>query len=154
MTASPKVPRRYDLFLLAVLLLIAAGTASAMSGHSLVVLVFGLVMIVASVLLVRRSNVNPLITTGPARDVSRGRVGPLAWTWGVLSLLALCISLYLLHTDALEGEPQVWPWTVAHGVLFAAAIVVLILGECARFAGFPLTELPATTRRPVIEAFG
>ncbi|MGH8317807.1 MAG: hypothetical protein ACREUL_07495 [Steroidobacteraceae bacterium] len=96
-----------------------------MSGHSLAVLAFGLVIVVASVPLVRRSNVNPLMTTGPARDVGRRRVGPVAWTSGVLSLLALCVSLYLLHTDALEGEHQVWLWTVSHGILFAAAIIVL-----------------------------
>jgi hypothetical protein len=115
---------RYESLVLAILLLIVGGLANAVFGRSLAVLAFGLLMIVASVPLVRHSNVNPLIRTRPANDVGRRRVG-LAWTWGVLSLLALCSSLYLLHTDALEGKHQVWLWTVAHGVLFAAAIVVL-----------------------------
>lgn len=125
MVTPPEAPRRYDLLLLAILLLIAGGIATALSGHSFAVLVLGLLMIVASVPLIRRSNVNPLMTTDPTRDVGRRRIGPLAWTWGIPSLLALCISLYLLHTDTLEGGHQIWPWTVAHGVLFAAAIVVL-----------------------------
>jgi len=125
MAPSPSPRRgRYELLVLAIVLLIVGGITSAMSGRSLAVLAFGLLMIVASVPLVRHSNVNPLIRTRPANDVGRRRIG-LAWTWGILSLLALCSSLYLLHTDALEGKHQVWPWTVTHGVLFAAGIVVL-----------------------------
>ena len=111
--------------MLAIILLVVGGIASAMSGHSLLILALGLVVIVISVLLVRRSNINPLMPTGVARDRGRRRVGTLAWTWGVLSLLSLCIALYFLHRDALEGEHQLWLWTVAHGILFAVAIVVL-----------------------------
>jgi hypothetical protein len=126
MATSPSPLRsRYELLVLAVLLLIVGGIASAVFGHSLAVLAFGLLMIVASVPLVRRSNVNPLMTTASAKHMGRRRVGALAWICGLLSLLALCIALYLLHTDALDGEHQVWPWTVAHGVLFAAAIIAL-----------------------------
>lgn len=113
------------MLLLAILLLITGGIASAMSGQSLLILTLGLVVIAGSVLLVRRSNVNPLMPTGPAKDIGRRRVGTLAWTWGILSLLALVAALYLLRGDALEGKHQVWPWTLAHGFLFALAIVVL-----------------------------
>ena len=126
MAMSPSPPRRrYELTVLAILLLIVGGITSTMSGHSPVVLLLGLLMIVISVPLVRHSNFNPLMTTGPARSAGRRRTGALAWAWGLLSLLALCFSLYLLHSDALEGKHQLGPWTVAHAVLFAAAIVVL-----------------------------
>lgn len=126
MATSPRVPRkRCGLFVLAVVLLAVGGIATALSNHSALLFACGLLMVVGSVPLVRHSNIRPRMAMGSARDMDGRRVGPLAWILGLVAILALGLSLYLLHSDAIKVPHRAWVWTVAHGILFAVAIVVL-----------------------------
>ena len=90
MAISPCLPRkRYGLFVLAVVLLAVGGIATALSNHSALLFACGLLMAVGSIPLVRHSNIHPRLAIGSARDMDGRRVGPLAWTLGLVSVLAL-----------------------------------------------------------------
>lgn len=124
MVTSLSAPRkRYSLFILAIVLLIAGGIAIVISGQSFPVLAFGLIILMAGVGLARASNIHAqAMPTGAGANPDRRRVGALGWISGGVSLLLVGFSYYLLHRDALQGYHEVWPvYLFAGAALFCAA---------------------------------
>lgn len=120
--------RRYGLFALAIAVFLAGGAAIFAGFNNPLALAFAGLMIVASVRLVKASNVH-----GEARltDVSLGnadpdgakRPGPLAWTVGIGSAAAVGISFFYLYKDAVNGYHGIVPvYAFAASALVAAVV--------------------------------
>lgn len=137
MIMSHEAPeKRYGLFGLAIVMLLAAGAALFFGGNYSLVQALGGLMLVASAYLIKisnlRSGADSIATGGP--DASRGstnRLGAAVWTVGVLLLMALGISYYSPYKDALDGYHHVVP-------VYAFAGIGLV---CGLFWAYLLAKL-------------
>jgi hypothetical protein len=115
--------------LAALLLLFAAGIFIARP-HDFGVRLLGLVAILLSVSVVRRSNVSVARARGDALaewSANRaGRVGPLAWILVAASLLACGFTYFLMYLDQLHGGKDTWP---VYAFAVAALMLVLAFGN-------------------------
>jgi hypothetical protein len=130
MTASQQGPRkvRRGLFALAVLLLLAAGAAFFMGGKDFTIRSLGVVALIASVYLVRTSNVHSpstvVITSSQGPDSKAKKIGGrLMWIIGAALLPIAVASVFYLQQDARHGYHEVLPVYVFAGVALACAIV-------------------------------
>jgi hypothetical protein len=119
--------KKYSLFGLAVLLLAFACVTFILAFNNLALRSAGLLAILASVSLVRASNVHrrPGLEMANRPGMSIGTVKRLGcgdWTIGILSVLAAGASYLYLRNDALNGYHQVFPVYV-----FAAVGVVCMV---------------------------
>jgi hypothetical protein len=138
MSSRGQVPRkRYGLFALAIVMLLAGAAALILEwnsyvqgGKSLLIWALGLLMIVASTRLVRASNARTNTNSVTPEDQHSGpsagkRVRPRLWLASVASLIVVAISYYCLREDALGGYHQVWP---VYAFASTSVISGLILG--------------------------
>lgn len=119
---SEKTPRKsYSLFALAILLLMSGGVALFIGSGHLAIRSFGLVACIASVYLVRISNIHarPALPDSRATELP----GRLIWIIGVASLVLLGASFLYLYSDALHGYHEILPVYVFAGAGIACAIV-------------------------------
>jgi cytochrome bd-type quinol oxidase subunit 2 len=129
MTPSQQGPGkiRRGLFAGAILLLLAAGTAFSMGGKDFTIQSLGLVALIASVCLVRASNVHStrsavVITSSQGRDSNaKSSGGRLIWIIGTAMLPIAVASYFYLRQDALHGYHEVLPVYVFAGVAVLCA---------------------------------
>jgi hypothetical protein len=126
MSIPPQVRTKfYALRAVAVLLLVFAAGTFIVRPHGFGFRLLGLVAILLSVSVVRRSNVSVARARGDvlAEWVSSkpGRVGPLAWILVALSLVACGICVFFVHLDALHGGNETWPAYALFGAVLAVA---------------------------------
>ncbi len=119
--SSKTSKKRYGLLALAILLLLCAGVALYIGRNNFVIRSVGLVLILASVFLVKISNVHSRteLTAANGKDANTeatNHPGPLMWTVGVALLVAFGISYLYLYKDALDGYHAVLPVYVFAGV--------------------------------------
>ena len=125
-TIPPKVRRRrYAMRALALVLLVSAGFALVLRSDSFGIRMLALGAIVVGVQLVKYSDDYVRRSQGRTGDgwsPARGdrRVGPLAWTLVVASLVACGVFYFAMYVDALHGGKQGWPV-----IAFAGAGVAL-----------------------------
>ena len=129
--------RRYGLYVLAIIFLLAGVAALilewnslAQGGSAFLIWSLGLLMIVASTKLVKASNVrakSSSVTEGDQSPIAPGRKRATwrLWLAGAASLTVFGISYHYLFEDALRGHHQVWPVYTFAG---AAVICALVLG--------------------------
>jgi hypothetical protein len=130
MTSSQQGPRkaRRGLFALAILLLVAAIAAFSMGGKDFTIRSLGVVALIASVYLVRASNVHSrsavVVTSSQGTDSKAKRIGGrLMWIIGAALLPIAVASVFYLKQDALHGYHEVLPVYVFGGVAVLCAIV-------------------------------
>lgn len=122
------VPRkRYSLFVLALVVLLAGGVALLVGQNYPAALPFGGLAAIASVYLFRKSNVRSGSGSGDTSFQVAGlneppRPGPLMWIVGMGLLVMLGISFLFLYLDALHGGHEVLP-------VYLFAGVVLVCGS-------------------------
>ena len=127
-TSQNVVRKRYGLFVLATLLLLFGGVGIYLGSHNYAIRVLGLAAIMASVYLVRISNVHdrPGLPEASRRGkypkTAKGQ-GRLLWIVSVALVPLLGASFFLLHIDAVNGGHEAWPADVFAGVVLACAIV-------------------------------
>lgn len=120
--------RRYGLFALAIALFLAGGAAIFVGFNNPLALAFAGLMIVASVRLVKASNVHGGTrhadgSLGNADPDGTKRPGLLAWTLGVGSAAAVGISFFYLYKDAVNGYHGIVPvYAFAASALVAAVV--------------------------------
>jgi FtsH-binding integral membrane protein len=122
------VRKRYGLFVLAILLLLLGGAGIYLGSHNYPIRVLGLVALMASVYLVRISNVHNGSSLPEARgpggnfktEKSPGRI---LWVVSLVLVPLLVASGFLLHIDAVNGGRETWPVDLFAGVGLACAIV-------------------------------
>lgn len=129
MSASQnEVPKRYGLFVLAILLLLSGGVCLYLGSHNLLIRVLGLVAIIASTHLVRISHVHDRAglpdASGRGNLLQRAKgAGRLPWVLSFASLVSLVAAYYLMYIDAANGGHEAWPADVFAGVGFACVVV-------------------------------
>jgi uncharacterized YccA/Bax inhibitor family protein len=123
---SPK--KRYGLFIFAILLLTAGGVGLFLGLHNPMVRSLGVAAVMASVYLVRASNVH----TRPASSVASAQVaastmanrpGRLAWIVALALVPLLGVSYLYLESDAIHGANDVTPVYVFAAVCVVCAVV-------------------------------
>ena len=128
MEADQKVsPKRLSLFILAVVLLLSGGAAFYVGSHNFAIRSIGILAVIASVYLVRISNVHGrsgLPVAGGQAVALKATNGPGRVAWGVAIglLLVLGVSLFYLYDDALHGYQEVLPVYMFAAAGFACAI--------------------------------
>lgn len=137
MSTSPEIRRRkYSLFVLAIIVLLLGGAALFFGSNNPMMLALGGLMCVLSAYLVKLSNVH-----GKAGSAVAGRDGvglgalrhprPGVWAVGAAALVALGISFFYLHQDAVRGYHEILP-------VYAFTALVLI---CAVVWGYLISKL-------------
>jgi uncharacterized protein (UPF0333 family) len=120
-TSQSVVRKRYGLFVLAILLLLLGGVGIYLGSHNYSIRVLGDVAIIASVYLVRISNVH--IRSG--LPVARGQMenlktvkgpGRLLWIVSIALVPLLGASFFLVYIDAAHGGNEAWPADLFAGV--------------------------------------
>jgi hypothetical protein len=112
--------KRFVLFVLAIVLLLAGGAAVFLGVNSFTIRAVGLISISACAYLVRISNFH----SQPTLDVTIAqRPGRWMWTLGVVSFVLAGASFYYLYEDAIHGYHEVLPVYVFTGAGLACAIV-------------------------------
>ena len=118
--------KRYGLFSLAIFLLLLGGAFFFVGFGSFVIRTLGALACIASVYLVRISNVRDrpysVIGSGQIAGLTR-RPGRLTWSIGVLSVLLAGASFLYLYNDARHGYHEVLPVYVFAGTALACALV-------------------------------
>jgi len=120
--------RRYGLFVLAIALFLVAGAAIFVGFNNPLALAFAGLMIVASVRVVKASNVHggtrhADVGLGNADPDGAKRPSPLAWTVGAGSAAAFGISFFYLHKDAVNGYHGIVPvYAFAASALVATVV--------------------------------
>lgn len=114
---------------LAVVFIAIAGTAFLLRPDSFAIHTLGLLAIVVSLWLVRRSNAGVRRAQGLtfvnwSRTAANRRVGPLAWTLTGASLFACGLFYFLMYVDAVHGGKEAWPAYGFAGAGLAAAVAV------------------------------
>jgi hypothetical protein len=128
-TVSQKVIRkRYGLFVLAILLLLLGGVGIYAGSHNYPIRALGVVLVIASVHLVRISHVHDRSSlpeaSGRGTDLKPGTgPGRLLWIVSIALVPLLGAAFFLLHMDAVNGGHEAWPADVFAGVGLACAIV-------------------------------
>jgi hypothetical protein len=127
-TSQNVVPKRYGLFVLAILLLLLGGVGIYLGSNNYPIRVLGLVSIMASVYLVRISRVHNGSSLPEARGPGKNykiEKGPgrLLWIVSLALVPVLGASGFLLHIDAINGGHEAWPADIFAGVVLACAIV-------------------------------
>ena len=118
--------KRYGLFSLAILLLLLGGASFFIGSRTFVIRSLGALACIASVYLVRISNVRdrPFSVVGSSQVAgSTRRPGRLTWSIGVVSLLLAGASFLYLYNDALHGYHEALPVYVFAGTALACALV-------------------------------
>jgi hypothetical protein len=130
MTASQQGPRkaRRGLFALAILLLLAAIAAFSMGGKDFTIRSLGVAALIASVYLIRASNVHSrpavVITSSQGADSDAKKSGGrLMWIVGAALLPIAIASYFYLKQDALHGYHEVLPVYVFAGVAVLCTLV-------------------------------
>jgi len=118
--------KRYGLFSLAIFLLLLGGAFFFLGFGNFVIRSLGLLACIASVSLIRISDVRdrPFSVLGSGQ-VAGSRRGPgrLTWSIGVLSLLLAGASFLYLYNDALHGYHELLPVYVFAGTALACTLV-------------------------------
>jgi hypothetical protein len=117
------VRKRYGLFVLAILLLLAGAVGFYLGSHNPWIRILGLLAVTASVRLVQMSRVHDGSGLGEASgledlDTAKGP-GRLLWIVSLASVPVLGTSCFLLYLDALHGYHETWPVWVFTGVALA-----------------------------------
>lgn len=124
MMPQDAAPKRYGLFVLAVLLLLAGGAALYVGSHNFALRILGLASIVASTYLVRASHVHGRSHLPAASDErSRPRAGSVLWIVSIALLPVAGASYLYLYNDALHGSHEALPVYVFAGVGLACTLV-------------------------------
>lgn len=120
--------RRCGLFALAIALFLAASAAIFVGFNSPLALAFGGLMIVASVRLVKASNVHsgtrhPDVRLDNTDPDGAKRPSILTWTVGAGAAAAVGISFFYLYKDAVDGYHGIVPvYAFAASALVAAVV--------------------------------
>jgi NADH:ubiquinone oxidoreductase subunit 2 (subunit N) len=120
MIASHKARRRkYGVFVLAIALFVVGCAGLIIGFHRDVIRMLGILVLVASVYLVKISNVHDQIDLSVGKDQDKGsevaefsrlkRPGAPLWIASAASLVALGVSYLYLYWDALAGYHEVLP---------------------------------------------
>ena len=134
MIAHKQVPskRNNTIFTLAVLLLVLGGAAFYVGSNDRVIRSLGAIACVVSVYLIRKSRGQSQYasadTTGQQADSeTAGRPGRLMWALGVLSLILIGVSCFLLRSDAAHGYHQIWPVYLFFGTIVVCGLFLSYL---------------------------
>lgn len=127
-TSQNVVPKKYGLFVLAILLLLLGGVGIYLGSNNYPIRVLGLISIMANVYLVRISRVRNGSSLPDARGQKKNykiEKGPglLLWIVSLALVPLLGASGLLLHIDAVNGGHEAWPVDIFAGVALACAIV-------------------------------
>jgi hypothetical protein len=122
------VPKRYGLFVLAIVLLSLGGVGIYLGSNNYPIRVLGLISIIASVYLVKLSRVHNGSSLHEARGAGKNyktEKGPgrLLWIVSLALVPLLGASGFLLRIDAVNGGHEAWPADIFAGVVLACAIV-------------------------------
>ena len=123
------VPRkRFGLFALAILLLLTGGAALFVGMTNFGIRSLGLVACIASVYLIRISNVRAqpslAMTSGEAKDSKARRKGPpLMWIIGAALVPVAGASLFYLYLASLNGSHDALPAYIFAGVAVICTVV-------------------------------
>lgn len=118
---APKTPQRRPIVLiLAILLLAFAGATFIFAPDSFAIRSSGLLAILISVPLIRRSKVRsrtaPVVSgKGWVSTKPSNRPSRVVWIAGIVSLAAVGASYFCMYIDALHGGHHVWPAYVFAG---------------------------------------
>jgi hypothetical protein len=119
-------PKRYGLFVLAILLFLFAGVGIYLGSHNYAIRMLGLAALIAGVYLVRISRVHnrPGWPEGGGTKNFNAVGGPgrLAWIIALSMVPLLCAAYYLMYIDAANGGHEAWPADVFAGVGVACVI--------------------------------
>jgi hypothetical protein len=117
--------KRYGLFSLAILLLLLGGASLFLGSRTFVIRSLGALACIASVYLIRMSNVRarPFSVVSGQIAGSTRLPGRLTWSIGAVSLLLAGASFLYLYNDALHGYQEVLPVYVFAGTALACALV-------------------------------
>jgi hypothetical protein len=120
--------KRYGLLILAALVLLIGGAGIYLGRHNYAIRAVGLVAVLASSDLVRRSRA--YARQGVPETLAMGErggpaEGPLRALWIVSAALAvlLGVSLFLMHLSDVNGGHEVWPVYLFAGVGLLGAVV-------------------------------
>ena len=125
---SGSPPKKYSLFVLAILLLLLGGAALFLGARNFAIRAAGVVACIVSVYLVRISHVHagPAVSTeaDQGADIKgKKRPGRLIWMVGAAFLLLAGGSFLYLYQDAVHGYHEVLPIYIFAGVGLACALV-------------------------------
>ena len=110
--------KRYDVYALAILLLLLGGVGIYLGSHNYPIRALGLVAIMASVHFVRISHVHD--GRGIDRKTAKGP-GRLLWIISLALVPLLGASAFVLNMDAVHGGHEAWPADVFAGVALVCA---------------------------------
>ncbi len=129
MTMSQKIPRkRYGLFVLAILMLLSGGVAFAMGSNSFTVRTLGALACMASVYLVRISNVHTRSVSVLTSDSkATKRPGLLMWSIGAVLLGAAVVSYLYVYTHREIPALYAFAGVAAVCILFWSYLISTIL---------------------------
>lgn len=120
-------PKRYGLFVLAILLLVLGGVGIYFGSHNFPIRALGLTAIVASTYFVRISHVRDRSSlshsTGQVIKVKTKGPGRLLWIVSLGLVPLLGGAFVLMHIDFVNGGHDAWPVYVFAGVVLVCAIV-------------------------------
>lgn len=112
--------KRYALRALAVLLLLLSAAIFVLESHNFVIRSFGILVLLASVQIVRMSRAqNPSL--GHVDLTASGGPGSVMWFVGVALLVLAGVSYWLMYLDAFHGGHAVWPVYLFAGVVSVGA---------------------------------
>lgn len=128
MTVSQSVPKkRYSLFVLAILLDLFAVATFIVAPHDFILRSLGILALLASVQLVRVSNVHkrPGFTSFRGSfAIAAKRPEPIAWILAAASIVVLGISYLYLSIDIRHGGQEAWPLDFFVGAILGCVLSV------------------------------
>ena len=126
MKSQEKQQQRYGRLILAIVLVLLGGVALWFGSQSFAIYFVGLVAIMASVYLVRSSQIRArsrLSATGRPELQFKKASGPKRWAWGVGAglFVALAVSYLWMYNDAIHGGKSGLRAYVFGGIALVAA---------------------------------
>jgi hypothetical protein len=126
-TSQNMAPKRYGLFVLAILLLMLGGVGIYFGSHNFPIRALGLATIMASTYFVRISHVHDRSglphATGQGIELKTEGPGRLLWIVSLALVPLLGAAFVLMHIDFVNGGHEAWPVDVFAGVGLVCAIV-------------------------------
>jgi hypothetical protein len=113
--------KRYLLFSLAVLLILAGGAALFLELQNFLIRSVGLVALIGGVQLVRMSRVHA--SDQPMTFATSKGPGRLVWFVGIALLLLCGLCCFFMYIDAVHGYHTGWPVYMFAGVGLACTVV-------------------------------